>query len=58
LAPRHPEDDVWTDWIAEWRDLVVLDADNNLAWRQNLTGFDITVEANADYIFQEIVAVE
>ena len=52
------EDDVWTNWLAERRDLVVLDPDNNLAWRQNLTGFDITVEANANYIFDEIVAVE
>ena len=48
-------DDVWGEWLADWRDLVVLDANNELAWRQNLTDHDITLEANYADVKQRIL---
>ena len=49
------DDKVWSSWLASWRDLVVLDANNELAWRDNLTDHDIRFTDAYDDIYQRIV---
>ncbi|MFT4623036.1 MAG: hypothetical protein ACI8PZ_001692 [Myxococcota bacterium] len=50
-----PDEGVWDAWFAEWRDVIVLNSDNELSWRDNLTDNDITIEANYDELYQRIV---
>lgn len=42
------KDDVWGAWGATWRDVVVLDPDNERSAVYNLTTYDLAVEANRD----------
>ena len=40
------DQDVWGQWNAEWRDVVVLDADNVEVGRMNLTDHDLALPDN------------
>ncbi len=42
----QPRENVWKSWQAHWRDLFVLDAENELVFRTNLTDNDLSDEAN------------
>ena len=42
------EADVWTSWEAEWRDVVVLDADNVETGRLNLTTHTLASEVHRE----------
>jgi hypothetical protein len=45
-------DDVWGAWGAVWRDVIVLDPDNERSAVYNLTTYDLAVEANRDALKQ------
>jgi len=40
------DQDAWGTWAAEWRDVVVLDADNVEVGRLNLTDHDLSEDVN------------
>ena len=47
-------DDVWGAWGAVWRDVIVLDPDNERSAVYNLTTYDLAVEANRDALKQRL----
>ena len=38
--------DVWEDWMVIWRDVIVLDGDNQVVAIYNLTNHDLGLQAN------------
>jgi hypothetical protein len=49
-------DDVWGDWGAVWRDVIILNADNVPVDVYNLTAHDLSVQANRDVLKQKLRA--
>jgi hypothetical protein len=45
-------DDVWGAWGAVWRDVVILDPDNERSTVYNLTTYDLADVANRDALKQ------
>jgi hypothetical protein len=43
-----PAQDVWTLWDVTWRDVVILDEDNQVVGVYNLTDHDLSLPANYD----------
>lgn len=48
---------VWTDWAAEWRDVVILDADNVEVYRFNLHTYDLGNPVEYEHLKAVFVAV-
>lgn len=55
LLQDDEEQDVWGSWEVEWRDLVVLDAENRVVGVMNLTEYDLGEEENVQRV-RELVA--
>lgn len=55
LLQDDEEQDVWGSWEVEWRDLVVLDAENRVVGVMNLTEYDLGEEENVQLV-RELVA--
>jgi hypothetical protein len=49
--------DVWTRWKVTWRDVIVLDTDNNVAGIYNLTDHDLAKAANYDSLKTLLIKV-
>src|SRR5262245_9040785 len=49
--------DVWTRWRVTWRDVIVLDGDNNVAGIYNLTDHNLAIAANYDSLKALLVRV-
>jgi len=49
--------DVWTDWKVTWRDVIVLDGDNNVAGIYNLTDHNLATAANYDSLKALLIKV-
>jgi len=49
--------DVWTRWRVTWRDVIVLDSDNNVAAIYNLTEHDLGKAANYDSLKTLLIKV-
>ena len=47
---------VWTNWVAEWRDVYVLDANNEVYAVFNLTTYTLSDEANYQALYDLFVA--
>ena len=47
---------VWTNWVAEWRDVYVLDADNEVYAVFNLTTYTLSDETNYQALYDLFVA--
>lgn len=49
------EVDAWGSWQVEWRDIVILDANNEVVGVMNLTDYDLEVQENVE-LLRELVA--
>jgi hypothetical protein len=51
------DDNVWSDYDAVWRDLMVTDRDGNLVGSVNLTDHDLAAPGNYDALLDELEAL-
>ena len=51
-----PQQNVWGSWRVEWRDVVVLDANNNVILIYNLTAHDLGNPANYSELRDALLA--
>jgi hypothetical protein len=49
--------DVWHSWDVEYRDVIVLDRDNQLAGVYNLTNHDLTIPAHRQELLELLLEV-
>jgi hypothetical protein len=45
-------DAIWSQWNAVWRDVIILDGDNQIVDVYNLTSFDLSNPTNYDTLRQ------
>lgn len=45
-------ENVWTDWGAQWRDVKILNANNEIVTTYNLTTYNLADQANYDALKQ------
>lgn len=52
-----PSQDVWTHWKVTWRDVIVLDGDNEVAGIYNLTDHNLGTAANYNGLKSLLISV-
>ena len=52
MVADNSTDDIWNSWGGSWRDVVILDANNEIYATYNLTTFSLSVSANYDDLKQ------